>query len=440
MENSGLDALRAAAIAVRMPEASSLDDRRLLDTQRLLAEVRRLVDAAAAPLAAETARRSRRELGYGGLAQRLGMRTAEALVQRVSGATARDARALVTVGALVSDSASPVGEAVREGRISVAAAAAITAGLGHETESVSAGTLSDAGVVLVAEAPGRTVEQLAARARELRDELDEDGVPGRAAELRARRFLRLIPQDDGMTRLFGLLDPESAARVKSVVDAATSPRRGGPRFTAPADVARANAVIDDPRSTDQLALDAVVDLLEVGGAVDPHEVLAVAPAPLQVLVTAKDLVGGRGVARIEGQSSAVAVETARRVACSSGISPIRFDPDGPIINLGRTRRLFNRAQRRAMGARDGGCRVPGCDRPPSWCEAHHIVEWSRNGRTDLADGILLCRHHHLLVHDNGWRIERDGADYFLIPPEPEDPLRRRIPMPTKNPLARRLAG
>ncbi|MEP6482771.1 MAG: HNH endonuclease signature motif containing protein [Rhodoglobus sp.] len=57
--------------------------------------------------------------------------------------------------------------------------------------------------------------------------------------------------------------------------------------------------------------------------------------------------------------------------------------------------------------RDGGCRFPGCDRPPSWCEAHHIVPWSHGGRTDLADGLLLCRlrsQQRLAGHARGCRV------------------------------------
>src|SRR3712207_7604787 len=65
--------------------------------------------------------------------------------------------------------------------------------------------------------------------------------------------------------------------------------------------------------------------------------------------------------------------------------------------------------------RDGGCLWPGCDRPPAWCEAHHINQWKRDhGRTDIADGVLLCKHHHLLLHNNGWDIVREGGTYTLI--------------------------
>src|SRR5690606_4902668 len=98
-------------------------------------------------------------------------------------------------------------------------------------------------------------------------------------------------------------------------------------------------------------------------------------------------------------------------------------------------------QRVALAARDGGCRFPDCDRPPSWTEAHHIVPWSHGGRTDVADGVLLCRHHHMMLHNNGWRIVREHADYTLIPPPDIDPLQRAIPMPSRSRTLRRaLAG
>jgi hypothetical protein len=87
--------------------------------------------------------------------------------------------------------------------------------------------------------------------------------------------------------------------------------------------------------------------------------------------------------------------------------PILFDRDGQVVNVGRDHRLFTHRQRIGLAARDGGCVWPGCDRPPSWCEAHHIDEWdAHHGHTNIADGVLLCRFHHLLVHDRGWRIHR----------------------------------
>jgi hypothetical protein len=82
----------------------------------------------------------------------------------------------------------------------------------------------------------------------------------------------------------------------------------------------------------------------------------------------------------------------------------------------------------------GGCAAPGCDRPPSWCEAHHIVFWARDGgKTDLDDGILLCRHHHLLFHNNGWEIRRDDLRrYWLVPPGDVDPARKPRELVSKS--------
>ena len=87
------------------------------------------------------------------------------------------------------------------------------------------------------------------------------------------------------------------------------------------------------------------------------------------------------------------------------------------MNIGREQRLFTTRQRIALAARDGGCLFTDCDRPPAWCEAHHVEHWHRDeGKTDIADGILLCRYHHLLVHNNNWTITRDDKGYWLTPP------------------------
>ena len=90
---------------------------------------------------------------------------------------------------------------------------------------------------------------------------------------------------------------------------------------------------------------------------------------------------------------------ARRLACGAGIIPAVLGGASAVLDVGREQRLFTKAQRIAMVLRDKGCRAEGCDRPPSWTEAHHhTTPWADGGRTDLADGILLCGHHHRLAH------------------------------------------
>ena len=98
---------------------------------------------------------------------------------------------------------------------------------------------------------------------------------------------------------------------------------------------------------------------------------------------------------------------ARRLACQAGIIPAVLGGRSEVLDLGRTQRLFNTPQRKAMGIRDGGCRTEGCTVPASWCEAHHAEEsWARGGRTDLKDGALLCNRHHHHAHDPRYQTTR----------------------------------
>ena len=95
-------------------------------------------------------------------------------------------------------------------------------------------------------------------------------------------------------------------------------------------------------------------------------------------------------------------------------------------------RLYSKKQKTALAARDGGCMWPGCDRPPSWTEAHHVDHHHKGGKTTIENGILLCRFHHLLLHNNHWNITRDLFGWWLVPPVDVDPLQVPRPMPTKS--------
>jgi hypothetical protein len=405
-----------------------LSDSSLLEAQRGLAAERRRVDAQSAVVAAEIAVRSRRELGHEGLAQRLGARTPHKLVQWMTGGSSRDAQTMVRIGGLPPT--SPLGEAVASGALGIQAADAIHAGVGDAAPD-------EAVLALISEAGALSVEKLAARARDVRAELDEDGVADREQHVRDQRYLRLSAVGDGMTRLSGLLDPESAAVVVAAYDGATSPRLGGPRFVDPAASARAEDLVRDQRTTEQLALDSFVELVRLGIQADAAVLPAHRPA-VRVLVTEHDLARRAGSGRLEGQSAPISIATVERHICEAGVVPVLFDSRGQAVNIGREQRRFTPRQRVGLAARDGGCLFPTCDRPPSWCEAHHITPWIDGGRTDLADGVLLCKHHHLMLHNNGWRVERARATYVLIPPRSVDPAQTQIPAPGKSPVARLL--
>jgi hypothetical protein len=433
-----------ATVALEVPSLEGMsraDDLVVIEAMRAWGRARREVDAGLATLAGIVAARSTLELGYDGLAQRSGARTTDALVSQLTGTSGSEARALTSVGSLMSDPAPWLGEVatrVSAGKLSVGAAAAIQAGLGAPSPTVAADDLADAAHDLLLSAGSLPPEKVAQHARERRDELDEAGVLDREAALREKRFLRLTRQSDGMTRIFGLLDPESAALVTDAVDAVTSPRRGGPRFVDPDAAARAEAIVRDERTTEQLALDALVEMVRIAASADEGRVFGARRPSVRVHVTAADLARGAGAAHLEGQTTAVSIATVERIACGEGVLAIEFDGRGNALRLGRSRRTFSDAQKTALAAIWGGCAASGCERPPSWTEAHHLDEWERDdGVTDVSNGILLCRHHHLLVHNNGWRVRRRGADYLLEPPPGDRLNHSALTLVPKNPVFRR---
>ena len=433
-----------ATISLEAPSLEGMsraDDLVVVDAMRAWGRVRREVDAALAALASIVAARSTLELGYDGLAQRAGARTADGLVSQLTGTSGPEARAITAVGVMMSDPAPWLGEVatrVTAGELSIGAAAAIQSGLGSPSPTVAADDLADAAHSLLQSAGSLTPEKVAREARERRDELDEAGVIDRETALREKRFLRLTRQPDGMTRLFGLLDPESAALVTDAVDAVTSPRRGGPRFVDPRAAARAEAIVRDERSTEQLALDALVEMVRIAGAADRGRVFGTRKPSVRVHVMATDLARGAGAAHLEGQTAAVSVATVERMACGDGFLAIEFNARGTALRLSSSKRLFSNAQNAVLAGIWGGCAVSECDRPPSWTEAHHIDEWQLDhGPTDVTNGILLCRHHHLLVHNNHWKVRRRGETYLLQPPPGDRLHRAAYPLIPKNPVYRR---
>ena len=98
----------------------------------------------------------------------------------------------------------------------------------------------------------------------------------------------------------------------------------------------------------------------------------------------------------------VSAETSRRLSCDSGLVRIAHTPDGSILDVGRRTRTIPPALRRALEARDGGCRFPACGL--RFAEGHHVTHWSEGGETSLGNCVLLCRFHHRLVHEGGWRV------------------------------------
>ena len=300
-----------------------------------------------------------------------------------------------------------------------ATAAALAAGVVHEgqaavigrcvTDLAESGAASPAAVqdILLALAGAADPHVLAGAADHALRQADPAAADERErkrledAEKRAARdrYFTLSPLGDGRTRLSGILSAEAAA----VVNAAMQP------LCRPADP-------DDHRTAGQRRADALQDVCGLGLATDQLPQHRGEKTTMGVTAPFDPLTGLLGEGMLDtGQK--VTAETVRRLACDAGIFPAILNGQGLPLDLGRVRRLFQGAVRKALELRDGGCAFPGCDRPPKWAEAHHPVHWCEGGTTCLANGVLLCGHHHRLIHHSEWQvyIAADGMPEFIPP-------------------------
>ncbi|WP_284980975.1 HNH endonuclease signature motif containing protein [Arthrobacter sp. efr-133-TYG-118] len=124
----------------------------------------------------------------------------------------------------------------------------------------------------------------------------------------------------------------------------------------------------------------------------------------------------------------VPAATLRKIGCDADIIPVVLGGEGQVLDIGRASRIFPAHIRKAITARDKGCAFPSCTMPAPWCEAHHIEYWSRGGPTSVGNGVLLCSHHHHLIHKEEWHIQVQTGVPWFIPPPHIDPRQQ----PRKN--------
>jgi hypothetical protein len=238
---------------------------------------------------------------------------------------------------------------------------------------------------------------------------------------KARRHLALTRTRDGEFGLTGLLDAEGAATLSAALDPLAAP-------------APSTAAGPDPRRPGQRLADALVELARralTGGSGGRLPDAGGDRPQLVVTMTLDQLRAGHdAVVRLDGGlvGEPLSGAAARRIACDAQVIPAVLGGDGEILDLGRGRRTASAAQRRALRLRDGGCVGEGCDRPPAWCEPHHIVHWADGGPTDIGNLVLLCTTHHDLVHHGRWTVRFTGSRASLHPPAahssgdpPDDP-------------------
>lgn len=316
--------------------------------------------------------------------------------------------------------------------------------IGLTAERVGADVVQDAEDILVPLAKIVDPDTLRSACNYLRDEAlrDKSTPPDRQ---HARRGVTVSRIND-MWHLTGLLDAETGTLLREALDAFTpAPIQG------------------DDRSPAQRRHDALADLLNTvvrggkaptNGGIRPHIGLLM---PVRRYVDLHDHSGGPTVpdegadegatvppasappspgadempffpAPADGNEPAVMTgwgpipdDLAARLSCDAILQPLLLHPDNGLpLKLGRAYRNTPPALRRALAARDPECRWPGCRVPASWCDSHHLREWVRHhGDTDIGNLVILCRYHHVCVHERGWAMDRDPATGWITITRPD---------------------
>lgn len=334
-----------------------------------------------------------------------GATSTAAWLAHVTRADRPETAAKVKLARALDDHHEATAAGLAAGDYSTAHAAVITRAVADLPADLDPGLVARAEKTLVEEAAHLTPRQLRTAGRHLleviapevseareKDRLDRADA---AAFANARLTLRSL--GDGTSQGWFRLPDLHAALLKTCLEAVTAPRKTAKPTPDPV-----TGRVPDHATVMGQGFCEVLEHLPTDGYGD-HGGLA---ATLVLTVDHQVLQTGLGTAALV-DGTPVSPGQARRLACGAGIIPAVLGGPSAVLDLGREQRLFSRAQRIALTLRDQGCRAEGCDRPPSWTEAHHLTTpWAEGGHTDLANGILLCGHHHRLAHHPDYTHQR----------------------------------
>ena len=236
-----------------------------------------------------------------------------------------------------------------------------------------------------------------------RQTVEQERPLGGHEQLHARRRLYASRTFLGMVRGDFDLDPEGGETVLTALGAvldAESRSRGE----------------DDERTPTQRRADALVEVCRQWLDLADRPTVAGERPHVTVTVDAGVLRDGAGAAELD-RSGPVAPEVARRLACDASIRRVVMAGRSEPLDVGRRTHVVPPAMRRAVVVRDRHCRFPGCDRPHTWSDAHHVRHWADGGETAVRNLLLLCRRHHRLIHrPGGFSLELlDGRPVFRRP-------------------------
>jgi hypothetical protein len=372
--------------------ATELTRSQLLDAHRVMGLVQRRLDGIHAEIAASIARESRPELGAAGLATQQGFRSPATMIAATTGGSTGDAARLVKVGEATAPRANLIGEAlpprfpevqraIGDGTISAAAAALIVTLLDRARLKTGLERIIEAERLLVERAAELSLDDVRKLVVHAEAWLDPDGVAPREDEARSRRSLTMFERD-GSLHLTLQTDVASGAPVKAAIQAYVTAT-----FQARAHVLDPEAPDADRRTVAMLQADALAEICAHASGCD-NGGLPVSGATVIVCVGLDELNAGTGFATVDGLDQPVSIAACRRMAAGGGVIPAVLGGGGEILDWGREKRLFTRAQRLALVERDGGCVM--CGLPPQMTRAHHLRWWQRDaGPTDLDNGVPL---------------------------------------------------
>ncbi|MGW5363512.1 DUF222 domain-containing protein [Actinopolymorpha pittospori] len=374
-----------------------------------------------------------------------GAANAAGWVQQVTRMGRREASVSVRLAKALDQTLQATGRALGEGGISLGQAQVIERAIRRLPNDVDAEVKAEAEAFLLDSAQALDTDDLDRAGKHLYEVIAPEDAERRIGkqleeqERRARenRTLSFGPVRDGMGTIFMRLDVPTLAILQALLDPLARPRPTGPdgpdlrsseRRQADAFaelLGQAQAAVDAPnrgivrpRLTLTMSYDGLVN--KVGYATLNSVLADSGPTHLKVQTHSdEDGSGGQEVIGYRITGPPLSATLVRQLACDAEIIPVVLGGDGAVLDLGRGTRLFTYAQRHALAERDGYyCHFPGCRRPEKWTEAHHIHHWIDGGATDLNNGVLLCQHHHTVIHTKGWtvRMGSDGHPEYIPPP------------------------
>ncbi len=337
-----------------------------------------------------------------------GAASTQAFVRGLSGESDGWVSKRVQIGRALADRMPVTAKTFEAGDLGLDHAHVIT----QATRDLQQDLAADLEAFLAEQAAPLTPRQLRVVAEELLAAAAPEQSADEAARKHAAQHVHLSETLDGRWRLDGWLDAEAGLIIsKAIAEFLRKPDPEGDLLTESIGSRRAEALVQMARHASAHAESCQG---EGGGR---HTVM--------VGLSYQALLDGLGTAGTpEGQRLPAAA--ARRMACDAGIIPAVFGADSEILDFGRRTRTVSAGLRHFLVARDGGCVWPGCDRPPSFTEAHHREQWLRDqGETEPDNLELLCLAHHHTVHEGGWNMtigqDPDRTPWFW-PPDGRPPL------------------